>query len=136
MNLGVVMDELAARLETIPGLRVYPHPVKSVVPPAAVIAYPDSITFDETYGRGMDRIDLVVWLVVADNVDRATREQIVPYVAGSGPRSIKAVLESGTYTAFDDVRVTDVEFDTLRVAGKDLVAVGFRLDIAGPGSMT
>jgi hypothetical protein len=55
-------------------------------------------------------------------------------VDGSGASSVKAVLESGTYTAFEAVRVTGGEFDTVTIGGTDYLAVAFDLDIVGRGS--
>jgi hypothetical protein len=56
------------------------------------------------------------------------------YCAGSGASSIKAVLEAGTYTAFDTVRVARVEFDVLTIGGTDYLAALFDLDIIGDGA--
>ena len=134
MNLASVMDAIGTQLDTIAGLRVYDFPADSITPPAAVLAYPDSITFDETYGRGMDRLMLPVLLMVGKANDRAARNNLLPYCAGSGTKSIKAVVEAGSYTAFDTVRVMSAEFDVVRIAGVDYAAALFDLDIAGSGS--
>lgn len=134
MDLADVMDEVAARLGTIAGLRVHAHPPGSVTPPAAVVSYPDTYTFDETYGRGMDRMTLPVVVVVGKASDRAARDQLGVYVDGSGAASVKQVLESGTYTAFHTVRVVGAEFDVVTIAAVDYLAATFDLDIAGSGS--
>jgi hypothetical protein len=134
MDLADVMDALAARLDTIDGLRVHAHPPGTVTPPAAVVAYPEAVTFDATYGRGMDRMTLPVVVVVGKASDRTARDQLGAYADGSGPKSVKAVVESGTYTAFDTVRVMSVEFDVIAIGGTDYLAAMFDLDISGPGS--
>jgi hypothetical protein len=134
MILLTVMQQIGARLDTIAGLRVYDYPADSISPPAAVIAYPDEINFDETYGRGMDRLTLPVLLIEGKASDRASRNNLVPYADGAGAKSIKAVVESGTYTAFDEVRVARCEFDVVRIAGVDYAAALFDLDIGGKGS--
>jgi hypothetical protein len=64
----------------------------------------------------------------------ASRDLVAAYADGSGARSVKAVLESGTYNAFDSIRVTGCEFDVLNVAGADYLAALFDLDIAGQGA--
>jgi hypothetical protein len=51
----------------------------------------------------------------------------------SGASSVKQVLESGTYTAFDELRVTSVEFDVVSIANTDYLAAMFDLDITGSG---
>jgi hypothetical protein len=133
VNLADVMDQVADRLDTISGLRTFAYPADSVVPPVAVVGYPEQIVFDATYGRGSDQISLPVWVLVGKVSARSTRDLIAPYAAGSGPSSVKEVLESGDYTAFDSLQVTVVEFDVLKVAGGDFLAAGFNLDIAGKG---
>lgn len=134
MNLGAVMQEIADRIDTITGLHVYAYPPDSINPPAALVGYPDTYSFDETYGRGMDRIsDLPVIVAVGKVSDRATRDQITQYVDGSGATSIKTVVESGTYSEFDTVRVTGVVFDVVTIAAVDYLGATFTLDIAGQG---
>lgn len=133
MNLKNVMDQIATQLDTISGLRCYPYPADSVTPPAVIVSYPDTVTFDETYGRGMDRLTLPVVLVMGKVYDRATRDNLMAYCNGSGSTSVKQVLESGTYTAFDTIRVSSVEFDAVSIAGTDYAAALFSLDIAGQG---
>lgn len=134
MNLADVMDEIAARLDTLAGLRVSSHPPGSITPPAAIVAYPETYTFDETYVRGIDRMTLPVVLVVGKASDRAARDALAAYVDGSGASSIKALIEGGTYTTFDTVRVTGVEFDPITIGGTEYMAALFDLDIAGQGS--
>ena len=134
MDLKDVMAAIGTRLDTIAGLRVYDFPSDHITPPAAVLAYPDEITYDATYARGMDRMTLPVLVMVGKANDRAARNNLVEYADGSGAKSIKAVVEAGTYTAFDTVRVVRVEFDVVRIAGVDYAAALFDLDIAGQGA--
>lgn len=133
MDLNAVAEEIAAQLDAIAGLRVYAEPPGTINPPAAVITYPD-ITYDATYGRGMDRLTLPVVLAVGKVSDRMSREKILGYVAGSGASSVKAVVEAGTYTAFDTVRVASVEFDVIAIGSVEYLAATFSLDIAGQGA--
>jgi hypothetical protein len=134
VNLANVMQAVSDRLDTIAGLRCFGYPPGTVSPPAAIVSYPDHLTFDETYGRGMDRLTLPVVVVVGRPTDRSTRDRLTAYCDGSGTSSVKAVLESGTYTAFDVIRVTGIEFDTVSIAAVDYLAAIFDLDIAGHGS--
>ena len=135
MDLGAVMQAVADRIDTIADLRVHAYPPDVIQPPAAVVTYPGTLTYDATYGRGMDRIpDLTVVLLVGKVSDRASRDMITQWAKGSGATSIKAVVESGTYTAFDTVRVTEVTFDIISVAGVEHLAATFTLDIAGSGA--
>lgn len=134
MDLGAVMDELATQLDTISGLRVHASPPGSVTPPAAIVSYPESIAFDETYGRGMDRMTLPLVVVVGRPTDRSTRDALAAYCNGSGASSIKAVLEGGTYTEFHTIRVASADFDVVSIAGIDYMAAVFTAEITGEGS--
>jgi hypothetical protein len=134
MNLADVMDEIAAQLDTITGLRTYPYPPDSLAVPAAVVTYPSEYLFDETYGRGMDRLKVPVIVLVGKVSDRKSRDQLAAYCSGSGASSIKAVVEAGTYTAFDEARVERIEFDVIKIAAVEYVAGTFTLDIAGTGA--
>lgn len=134
MDLGDVMDEVGTKLATITGLRVFAYPVATLTPPGVVIGYPESITYDETYGRGMDRMNPSAYVVVGRPTDRSTRDAIAPYVAGSGASSVKAALETGTNTAYHTLRVVKADFDVITIGGTDYLAAVFELDIAGAGS--
>jgi len=134
MDLGLVMDEVAGRLATISGLRVFAYPPPTLAPPAAIVSYPESLTFDATYGRGMDRMRLPVVAVVGKPSDRSTRDHLAAYCNGSGPQSIKAALEVGLYTSFDTLRVESIDFDVVGIAGVDYMAAILTLDITGQGS--
>lgn len=134
MNLSNVMDAIATRLDVITGLRVYAYPDGNVQPPAAVVAMPEAITFDDTYGRGADRMTLPVVLLVSGSVPRTARDALGAYCDGSGAKSVKACLEGGGYTAFDSVRVTGIDFDVYEVGAVGYPAAIFTLDIYGHGS--
>lgn len=134
MDLADVMDDVADELENIAGLRVFAYPPGSLTPPAAVVTYPDSITFDQTYGRGMDRMSLPVVVVVGKATDRTARNRLGAYCDGAGASSIKAKLEAGTYVAFDTLRVTGITFDVVSIGGTEYLAALFDLDISGTGS--
>lgn len=134
MNVDAVMTEVAARLDTIAGLRVFDHPVDTINPPTAIVSLPE-ITFDATYGRGSDQYALPVILAIGKESDRAARANLAPYVAGSGAKSFKAVLEdeATTYTSFDSLRVQGVEFDVVTWSAVDYLTATFLLDIIGDG---
>lgn len=134
MNLAQVMTEVGDQLDTIADLRGYGFPPDAIHPPVAIVSYPDDLTFDATYGRGMDRITLPVVVLVGKPNDRSTVERLGRYADGSGATSIKAVVEAGSYTAFDTVRVMSAEFDVVTVAGVDYMAALFSLDVAGQGA--
>lgn len=93
MELAAVMDDIAGRLETIDGLRTFAHPAANISPPAAIVSYPGEYTYDATFGRGMDRINLPVVVLVGKVSERSSRDRLGAYVNGDGAQSIKAVIE-------------------------------------------
>ena len=134
MDVSAVMAEIGDQLDTIAGLRVHRFPAHNITPPAAIVSFPEDYTFDSTYGRGMDRMTLPVVLLVGKANDRAAAEQLATYIDGSGTKSVKAVVEAGTYTEFHTVRVVDVDFDIFTVGGNEYLGGTFSLDIAGSGT--
>lgn len=134
MDLNLVMDEIGARLGGISELNIYDYPADSISIPAAILTYPERIDYDETAGRGMDVIrNLGLVIVDGRASDRSARDRIAAYVAGTGARSIKAILESGAYASCTDVHVPSAEFDVQRIGGVDYIAAVFTLDVAGQG---
>lgn len=135
MNLTAVCTELAVQLDTIAGLRVHLGPPGAVVPPAAVFLNPapGDITYDATYGRGMDRMILPVVVLIARSTERGATEQVRPYLDGSGAQSVKAVLEAGEYETLHTVRVAEGGVDGVKWAGTDYLAALFNIHISGQG---
>lgn len=134
MNLELVMDEVATRLDTITGLRVQPQPPERLTPPAGFVGYPETIEYDLTYGRGSDKITLPVVIVEKLTPARSVRKRLTDYVAGAGAKSVKTVLEGGTYTQFHVITVQRVDFDTVKIAGVDMLAAVFTCEIQGSGN--
>jgi len=138
MNLVAVMDEIAEKLRAAPSLtgRTYAYPQSPIAPPAAIVTYPTEGTFDATYGRGLDTMTGVVVIAVGRPNERTARDRLAGYIAGSGPESVKALLDGDEddYTSCDGIRVAEWETDVYNIGGTDYLVVIFRLDIAGPGT--
>jgi hypothetical protein len=135
MNISDVMAEIAEAVAEIDGLRVQPQPIDNITPPAGVVAYADSIDYDQTYGRGVDRIrGIPLWIVTGKVTSRAAREAMGAYSAGRGDKSIKQRLEGRGWASCDDVTVTSCRFDTVTEGGVDYLAAMFTIDAIGPGS--
>jgi hypothetical protein len=133
VNLAAVMAEVAGKLSTLTGLRIYSYPPDLAPPPCAVVGYPNSITFDVAAGRGVDRMELPVYLLVDRNWDRATTGKLSEYTAGAGASSFKQLLQAKPHTAFSTARVASVTLSVITVAGVDLWAATFLVEITGPG---
>jgi hypothetical protein len=134
MNLAAVMDDLGTALATIEGLRVFPYWADRVVPPAAVIGWPDPLTYDATMTRGGDQVELPLIVLVGKPDARTSRDAVAAYANGSGPSSVKAVVEGHAPTAYGSARVTRCEFSVITVAGTEYLAATFYLDIIGSGA--
>lgn len=133
MRIVDVMDELAMRLRSITAFReVASWPKGSITPPAAVVAYPENYNPHATYARGATELKLPVFAAVAKISERTARDALSDLV--EGPTSVITVLESGIYTAFDVVTVSNVDFDTVTIGGTDYIAAVFDCDIVGSGA--
>lgn len=128
------MDQLGSQLDTIPQLRVLPYEADSIEPPCATISLPEDIDYLGAYKRGLDKMVLRVSVFVSLVDDRVRREQITPYADGSGTKSIKQVLESGTYTAFDTIAVSRGGFGVIVIDGIGYLGGLWTVNIAGQGN--
>lgn len=134
MRLADVMDDIAAALQTIHGLRVYPFIVDKVNVPAAVVTWPDSIVYDAAMGRGGDRMTLPVLVLVSRADQRSARDLLAAYLDGAGPRSVKAAVEGHTATSYDSARVMTATPGGATSGGQDYLGAVFDIDIIGKGS--
>lgn len=137
MNVKAVMDEIAGKLNTITGLRAFGYPVAKLPLPGAVVGLPEDIAFDQTYGRGSDAMTFPIWVMVPRADDRAAVVQLLPYLDGSGAKSVKAKVDStatNTYTSCDTVTVTMAEPGSYTYNGVDTLGAEFTVTVTGSGS--
>jgi hypothetical protein len=133
MNLGDVMDEIGTAVGSIDGMRVFPYSADRVTPPAALVVWPDEITYDTAMSRGGDRYTLPLWVVVGKADARTTRDRLSQYIDGAGDASVKSVVDGGTYTACDSIRVMSATVESVEIAGVNYLAANFQLDVIGTG---
>lgn len=131
MIIENVMDDIGNRLDTISGLRVHNYEADEISVPAGLVSLPGNINYHSTYGAGFCQATLEVTILVSKVEDRIRRKQIAPFADTSGSRSVKAVLESGTYTAFDSLQVQTGRFTVVNIAGDDYLAFITLIDILG-----
>lgn len=93
LDVNTAMDAIGTALGTVTGLRVFDFPPESASPPFAFVDMP-TITYDHTKARGTDRAVFPVLVGVGRASDRAARDQIGAYIAGSGASSVKAALDA------------------------------------------
>lgn len=134
MNLADVMDELGEALATIDDLRVFPYWADRVTPPAAVVAWPDPLTYDSTMARGADRQEIPVIIVVGKIDARTARNALAKYAEGSGASSVKQAIDSYEATSWDSARVVRAEFGVFVIAGNQYLGITFYVDIIGQGA--
>ncbi len=120
------MDGLAA-LVTSAALtpNVYPYPIESIAVPCTVIGYPERIDFDNTFGRGSDRADVPLWVIVGKTGTADARDALSTLIADAS--SVKSALDG--QHAFGAVRVTDASIQEIAVGGVTYMAVKFSCDV-------
>lgn len=131
-----MMTEVTTQIDTIPGLRAYAFDPGSVVPPAALVGWPDRLDYAGTYGRGCTRVpDLPVLVVVSRATERTAAKRLGEYVAEAGTNSVpaKVMARAGSWVACDVVTVTSAEFLVATVGGIAYLAAEFHLDVTGKG---
>lgn len=133
MNLAAVMDEMGAALDTIAGLNVFPFSANRITPPAAIVAWPDPLTYDAAMQRGKDRMTVPLYVVVGKVEARSARDRLAVFLDGADAKSVKAALESHAYASCDSVRVTEATVDAVTVAGVEYLGAIFQTDVIGPG---
>lgn len=129
-----VRTEIETALKTITGLRVgkWGHAVRI---PGALVTLPESVKVHGGYGVGFTVIEGLMVLVLAAKPQEATAlETLAPYVAETGAKSIKAKLESYTWTTVDDLTVTQCDFDVVSYQDVPYLSAMFHTQIIGRGA--
>lgn len=130
LNLNATMDAIGTRLLTITGLRVFDFQAHSIVAPAAVVAMP-SVEYDVTKIRGTDKCVFPVHVLVSKVNDKAARDKLSGYIAGTGATSIKAVLESDRTLGgvVQQIRVMDATISVMKVGDLDYLSATFQVEV-------
>lgn len=137
MILKDVMDEIAERLRGAPSLagRTTAFPPGAVTAPFAFLDFPSDGSYDETYGRGFDRMNGIVVVAITNKpTGQNVRDLFSQYVSGSGPDSVKELLDGDDYTSCDTVRVKDWVAVNYEIGNIAYLSALFNLDIAGQGA--
>jgi hypothetical protein len=136
-DLAKIRDGLEANLLAIENLQVAKYVITNpVYPTALVLAGPTE--FDKAFGRGLDMLVFLVRVVVAAVTDIGPGVNLDAYLAGSGPRSIKAAIESEKTLggACADLRVTGHEGERVYLFDGGSAALGseWRVEVNGRGT--
>ena len=128
LDLNATMDAIGARLLTITGLRVFDFTTNSITPPAAVVGLPE-VTYDNTKARGVDRAVFPVHVLVSKVSDKAARDKLSTYVAGTGAASVKAAIDGTLGGTVQHARVATATTSYMTVGSVDYLAVTFQVEV-------
>ena len=108
-SLSDIRTGLATNLGTITGLRTSAFVPDEPKPPIAII-FPDNISFDTAFNRGLDTYTFSIQVIVSKVSDRNAQSNLDAYCNPDGAQSIKAAIESDRTLGglIQDLRVTEV----------------------------
>jgi hypothetical protein len=131
LDVNGIMDGLGTRLATIAGLRVYDYPAEVAAPPAAIVGLPTAVDYDWTKGRGSDRVVVPVVVLVGKVSDRASRDALSLYAAGSGSKSVKTAIEADVDlgNAAQTCRVQTTRIEVVTLNGIDYLGATFDCEV-------
>lgn len=93
-----VMEGIAARLDTIEGLRVESYVADQINPPQAVVGPPPIENYRLAFRRGTWELRPQVYILVSATLDRIGQTALASYADVSGPTSIPAAIEGDRAT--------------------------------------
>lgn len=116
-SLSAIRSGIKTNLATISGLRSSDFQPDNPSPPIAIV-FPDSISYDTAFARGLNTYQFVVSVISHRSSERTAQSQLDAYVSSTGSQSIKRAIESDKTLGgvANDVRVTD-----LRVYGSTII---------------
>jgi hypothetical protein len=103
-SVSSIRTGLATRLGTITGLRTSAFMPDNPNPPIAVVM-PSSVSYDDTFKRGMQTYVFNVLVIVGRVDERTAQSNLDAYVSSTGTSSIKRAIEG-------DKTLGGVVFDT------------------------
>jgi hypothetical protein len=139
VNLQAVMEGVAERLRTIPGLRVTAYMPDQVNPPHAVVRVPEVTNYHLTMGRGSVDLNVVVNVFVPGVDDRTGQIALSEYAQPGGEKSVLLAIEGDKRlggAVSDCVVVSFRPFDRQQIpdSGGAICFVGeFTLRVIAPG---
>jgi hypothetical protein len=103
-SVSSIRTGIATRLGTITGLRTSAFMPDNPNPPIAVVM-PSSVSYDDTFKRGMQTYVFNVLVIVGRVDERTAQSNLDAYVSSTGTSSIKRAIEG-------DKTLGGVVFDT------------------------
>ena len=109
---------------------VYAWPPPTIIPPAVVIGYPETLDLQTTFQRGSDELLLPVWFAVADQGTNKDARDALSAVIASGT-TIANVLSTTAAWGASNCGMAHIE--PLLVANMPYLAVRFDVDVISNG---
>jgi hypothetical protein len=135
VDVNAVFEGLRDNAATIAELRCFEYVPDSIAPPT-FFPVEIEIDFDKTYGRGMDDFTVRCHILVSHGSDRSGQRLLKGYLAGSGPLSLKAALQSDRTLggACDDLRLRRINgYRIYEHQGKNFYGAELDVHIIGEG---
>lgn len=135
MDVEAVFVGLRDNASTIPDLRCFEYVPESIAPPT-FFPVEVEIDYDRAFNRGMDELTVRCQVLVSRSSDRSGQRLLKGYLAGAGPLSLKAALQSDRTLngACDDLRVRRVAGYRLYQHGNsEFYGAEFDIHIIGEG---
>lgn len=124
MNVNGIMAALKNELLTVPGLNVYSYVPGNPDVPAAVLDFPEEVTYDSTYGRGSDTAEFPVGLIVGRVDEESARTALGGYMV-----SVKAAVDGNLGGVVDSARVKSASVLRLSFAGVEYLSAIFIVEV-------
>lgn len=132
LNLTDVMVDLALVVQTAlaSGRTAFAYPAESVQPGDAIVGYPEGEQpLTGTFGRGMDRVTLPVWIVCGLPQDESTRDAVSGWLDDSSS-VVTAIEETQLAVSWSSARVTGYSIERFDpIGGNPLVLLKLSVDL-------
>lgn len=107
VSVPAIRDAIQAKLLNISGFRAYDIIPDSIQVPCGIVGAP-SCSYDLTYGRGIDKYNFIIRVLVSRSNLRSAQDALDAYLAPTGASSIKVAVEAGGGTLGGTVDVCRV----------------------------
>lgn len=129
MEISAVMDAIATTIKAARVMdRVYEWPAESVSVPCAVVGYPeDDIEFDVTFGRGSDRAEFRLYLLVGKATERTARDRLSALIADA--TGIKGVIDGDLGGVVQTARMKTLRIEEVSIGGVAYLAAVAKIEV-------
>jgi hypothetical protein len=126
-----IRDGLATRLASISGLRTSATIPDDPKPPIAIVMAP-TITYDTSFGRGMDTYSFPVMVIVGRVSERTAQAQLDAVCNPVGAASVKAAIHSDPTlgSSCQNARVTEMtNYGSVTIGDVEYLSAEFTVQV-------